>query len=410
MATDGPMDDLVHGLQRAAVEPRLWPPTLARLARRVGVRALVLHFDARVAPREPRMAAAHGIEREFLESYGARFRHLDPGWSFLESTLAPDVLVPVPLAFRTRGARAFRAEWLEPQRFRADATLALPLARDGDALALCTMYREHRSPLSDAELGRSFRRLAPALRQAASITRALAAAGVSLADPARLLAGATVPMAVFDSLTLLVGVNEPLREFCDGASSLRIEGGRLVAVGPAAAVLQDSLTQAARPLRPAPSWVALPRADRQPDDRALVCPLPGALEGIEGIGFARGLLMIASAHPQTTGVIAIGDCELDRDAFELRRGGQVVDLQPLTLELLLYLASRAGSLVTHGELIENVWRGTHVSYWAVARAIREARRALGDDGESQRCIETVYGRGYRLRRSCTTADLRLILS
>lgn len=87
-----------------------------------------------------------------------------------------------------------------------------------------------------------------------------------------------------------------------------------------------------------------------------------------------------------------------------------VDVEPLTLELLLYLVSRAGRLVTHAELIEDVWGGTRVSYWAVARAVREARRTIGDDGASQRCIETVHGRGFRLRRSCIDSAPDLLLS
>lgn len=74
MATGGHIAGPIHGFARAASDPRLWPEVLARAAPIHGLRALAVHFDARVARREPRMAAVRGLEREFLESYGARFR------------------------------------------------------------------------------------------------------------------------------------------------------------------------------------------------------------------------------------------------------------------------------------------------------------------------------------------------
>jgi hypothetical protein len=404
MATVDPIDDLVSGIDRAAMVPRLWPGALAQLARSVDVRALVLHFDARVARRELRVASSYGLDREFLEAYGARFRHVDPGWSFLESPIVLDVVSRVRLGFRSAGARAFRAEWLAPQQLDPDATLAMVLAGDGDAFTLCAMYRERRARSTDSELARTLQTLAPHLRRAAATTRALVAADVSLEDASELLATAEIPVAVFDSLALLVGANDQLLAFCAGPTTLRLTGDRVEAAGAAAGCLQRAITRACRPRRPETSWAALPRRDGAPPDRALVCPLPGVPEGLEGIGFARAVLLLPGATTVPPRAIAIGDFELDPARFELRRGGEIVKVQPLTLELLLYLASRAGCLVSHAELIEHVWRGTRVSYWAIARAVREARRALGDDGNSQRCIETIHGRGYRLR--CSKAAAR----
>lgn len=410
MATATRVADLAHGFARAASDPGLWPEVLARAAPALGLRTLIVHFDARVPQREPRMAAAHGLEREFLESYGARFRHADPGWAFLEASLEPDVVARVPLSRATSEARAFHAEWLAPQELRPEQTLAMLLARDGDSLSLCTMYRERRSSVSDADLRRILPQLAPHLRRAVSITRALVACHGFARDTTRLLATATIPIAVIDSLALLLGANERLVEYCTGPGSLRIGLDRLVAVGPAAEPFRRALSSAARSTRPAPSWVELPRADGRPPDHALVCPIPGAIEGLVGVGVPRAMLLLPTAPASATRLVAIGECEIDREAFELRRAGAIVEVEPLTLELLLYLVSRAGSLVTHAELIEHVWGGTRVSYWAVARAVRQARRAIGDDGSSQNCIETVHGRGYRLRRSCLGTAPQLILS
>ncbi|HRY25087.1 MAG: winged helix-turn-helix domain-containing protein [Geminicoccaceae bacterium] len=88
-------------------------------------------------------------------------------------------------------------------------------------------------------------------------------------------------------------------------------------------------------------------------------------------------------------------CTIDPDAFELRRDGEVVPVEPQVLELLLFLATNPGRLVTRDELVEAVWRGRIVSEATIASRIKAARRAIGDDGTAQRLIATVHGRGFR---------------
>ncbi|PRC58919.1 transcriptional regulator, partial [Mycobacterium sp. ITM-2017-0098] len=47
------------------------------------------------------------------------------------------------------------------------------------------------------------------------------------------------------------------------------------------------------------------------------------------------------------------------------------------------------------ELFDSVWGGRFVGEAALTSRIKAARRALGDNGESQRYIRTVRGRGYQ---------------
>ncbi len=89
------------------------------------------------------------------------------------------------------------------------------------------------------------------------------------------------------------------------------------------------------------------------------------------------------------------DCELDAAAFELRRAGQVCDVEPQVFELLLYLARHPDQLITKNDMIREVWGGRIVSDSTLASRIKSARRAIGDDGEQQRRIKTVHGRGVR---------------
>lgn len=93
-------------------------------------------------------------------------------------------------------------------------------------------------------------------------------------------------------------------------------------------------------------------------------------------------------------VMRFADCELDSTAHEIRRAGQPCAVEPQVFDLLVHLVRNAGRLVTKDELIANVW-GRIVSDSALSSRIKSARRAIGDDGERQRLIKTVHGRGFR---------------
>lgn len=94
-------------------------------------------------------------------------------------------------------------------------------------------------------------------------------------------------------------------------------------------------------------------------------------------------------------ILRFADCELDIQRFSLCRAGQPVPVQPRVLDLIVHLARAGDRVVTHRELCDTVWGGVAVSESAVRFAIKEARRALGDDGAEQRLIATVRSRGFR---------------
>ncbi len=89
------------------------------------------------------------------------------------------------------------------------------------------------------------------------------------------------------------------------------------------------------------------------------------------------------------------DCELDLARFELRRDGTVVHVEPQVLEVLDYLIAHRDRLVPKAELFDAVWGDRFVSESALTSRLKQARRAVGDDGQAQRVIATVHGRGYR---------------
>ena len=89
------------------------------------------------------------------------------------------------------------------------------------------------------------------------------------------------------------------------------------------------------------------------------------------------------------------DLEFDPALFEVRRGGVPVPLEPQAFDVLAYLVSHRDRVVPKEELMDGVWGGRFVSETAVTSRIKQVRRALGDDGHSQRMIRTLHGRGYR---------------
>ncbi|MDZ7784253.1 MAG: winged helix-turn-helix domain-containing protein [Halioglobus sp.] len=94
-------------------------------------------------------------------------------------------------------------------------------------------------------------------------------------------------------------------------------------------------------------------------------------------------------------IYRFGEIELDTARYELRVGGTVRPLERQVYALLALLIENRERLITTDELIEKVWDGRVVSDAAVASRIKSARRALGDDGRTQRYIRTLPRRGYR---------------
>ncbi|HEY2782810.1 MAG TPA: winged helix-turn-helix domain-containing protein [Steroidobacteraceae bacterium] len=87
--------------------------------------------------------------------------------------------------------------------------------------------------------------------------------------------------------------------------------------------------------------------------------------------------------------------ELDTDKVELRGRSKPVAVEPQVFGLLALLIENRERLVSKDEIIEKVWEGRIVSDSAVASRIKSARKALGDDGVSQRYIKTIHGQGFR---------------
>lgn len=93
-------------------------------------------------------------------------------------------------------------------------------------------------------------------------------------------------------------------------------------------------------------------------------------------------------------ILQFDDCELDMARVVLRRGGSEVRIEPQVFDLLSCLIEHRGEVVRKEALLDQVWGDRFVSESALTTRIKSARKAVGDDGTSQRVIRTVHGKGY----------------
>jgi Tol biopolymer transport system component/DNA-binding winged helix-turn-helix (wHTH) protein len=105
--------------------------------------------------------------------------------------------------------------------------------------------------------------------------------------------------------------------------------------------------------------------------------------------------LLASHTKLTATRLHFGDITVDRDTFSLLKNGRREDLTPRAFDVLVYLIEHRGRVVEKQELFEHVWKESFVTDNALTRAVKEIRRALGDDADSPRYIETAHRRGYR---------------
>jgi TolB-like protein/DNA-binding winged helix-turn-helix (wHTH) protein/Tfp pilus assembly protein PilF len=100
-----------------------------------------------------------------------------------------------------------------------------------------------------------------------------------------------------------------------------------------------------------------------------------------------------SARP----LVRFGTFEVDLTDGELRHKGIKVKLQEQPFRILATLLEQPGTLVTREQLRERLWPAdTFVDFeHSLNAAVKNLRRALGDDAENPRFIETVPKRGYK---------------
>src|SRR5476651_2711336 len=94
------------------------------------------------------------------------------------------------------------------------------------------------------------------------------------------------------------------------------------------------------------------------------------------------------------GRLGFGPFELLCDQRVLLRDGEALPLGGRALDLLIFLVSRPGEVVTKKELIDHAWPNAVVEEGSLRVHIAAIRKALGDGKFGNRYIANIQGRGY----------------
>lgn len=90
-----------------------------------------------------------------------------------------------------------------------------------------------------------------------------------------------------------------------------------------------------------------------------------------------------------------GQFTLDTDIATLMQDGEEVSIEPQAFDLLVFLISNRERVVSKEDIINTVWGGRFTSDAALSTCMKSLRKALQDDGNQQRYIKTLRGKGYR---------------
>jgi two-component system KDP operon response regulator KdpE len=96
-------------------------------------------------------------------------------------------------------------------------------------------------------------------------------------------------------------------------------------------------------------------------------------------------------------IFRAGDIEIDFANRRVKRAGQPVHLTPIEYRLLTLLATNAGRVLTHRQILREVWGPSHVEHEHYTRIyMGHLRRKLEADPAQPRYLLTETAVGYRL--------------
>ena len=104
----------------------------------------------------------------------------------------------------------------------------------------------------------------------------------------------------------------------------------------------------------------------------------------------------------------IGDWEVYPQENLLKGPDRARVLEPKVMDLLVFLASNPGKVVSRQQLLDAVWAGVVVGDETLSRAISLLRMELGDKQTNPRYLKTISKRGYRLiEQVCPLDDIEI---
>jgi two-component system KDP operon response regulator KdpE len=153
---------------------------------------------------------------------------------------------------------------------------------------------------------------------------------------------------------------------------------------------------------PIPIIVLSARAREQAKVEALDAGADDYVTKPFGVGELLARIRVALRHAARsaaggTSTIRFGEVEADLERRHVARAGREVHLTPLEFRLLNCLAQHLGMVVTHRQLLREVWGPAYVEHTHYLRIyMKQLREKLEDDPVRPHHLLTESGVGYRL--------------
>jgi two-component system KDP operon response regulator KdpE len=122
-----------------------------------------------------------------------------------------------------------------------------------------------------------------------------------------------------------------------------------------------------------------------------------------GVNELLARIRVALRHAQQAGgapapIVEIGPLRIDLARREVSLEGREVRLTPIEYRLLTLLAQNAGKVLTHRQILKEVWGPGHTEHTHYLRVyMAQLRRKIETDPARPRLLMTEPGVGYRLR-------------
>ncbi len=122
-----------------------------------------------------------------------------------------------------------------------------------------------------------------------------------------------------------------------------------------------------------------------------------------GVNELLARMRVAQRHAQAPSTTAaqlytFGDVHIDLTRREVTRAGEAVHLTPIEYKVLVLLAQHAGKVLTHRQILKEVWGPTHALQTHYVRVqMAELRKKIEADPARPKLLMTEPGVGYRLR-------------
>ncbi len=123
-----------------------------------------------------------------------------------------------------------------------------------------------------------------------------------------------------------------------------------------------------------------------------------------GVNELLARMRVALRHSQTATsanvaqVMEFGELKIDLSRREVSRGANPIHLTPIEYKLLVYLAQHAGKVLTHQQILKEVWGPVYANQAHYVRVhMAELRKKVEPNPARPQWLVTEPGVGYRLR-------------